>query len=120
MPLTRRIAAIALSAWTVLLLLSSCASFPAHASANDTLLVIPVQLRQEAPGNPFGRAMLTIEGINDRSVQRQVETGPWTTMVFVRGLAPGPYRISKQQFIYDSLHPRTVWVVSRSVLIFES
>ena len=87
-----------IAALAVVLLLSSCASFPRPQSDRDTLLLIPASIVKKDSFPVFGHYQVHVVG---DQVDTVVDIPPYGGYGLVQGLPPGRYSITEAVFRYD-------------------
>ena len=87
-----------------LLLLASCTSFPVNETSEDALLLIPVFLDKQNPGNVFGNAQVTISDENGNEAAKLILVNS-SDFKYVQ-LPPGSYKVSRSVFVFDSTNKR--------------
>lgn len=84
-----------------LLVLSSCKTLPSPASNNDTMLIIPLGIEKKGTADWFGKYRIHI---TNKSTGEMVKTHimPISSgYTLIKGLTPGEYKISRDEFIYN-------------------
>ena len=83
----------------ILILFSSCSSFPERQSSDDAMLLIPIVLDKSNPGNVFGSKRATIED-QSGNVMGSLMLTTSADYKYIQ-LPPGEYKIKQTTFIYS-------------------
>lgn len=90
----------------------SCASFPEPRNDTDTLLILRTEFDKSVVADPFGYYRITISTLPGKVVRRINIKQYFDKTHLITGLAPGKYKVSKVEFVYNSgnVHEETITI----------
>ena len=84
------------------LIFSSCRTLPPPASNDDTMLIIPMGIEKRGAADWFGKYRIHVTSNSSGEIVKTHLMPISSGYTLIKGLKPGEYRITRDEFIYNS------------------
>ena len=84
-----------------LLVFSSCRTLPSPASNDDTMLIIPMGIEKKGSADWFGKYRIHVTSKSTGEIVKTHLMPISSGYTLIKGLAPGEYTITRDEFIYN-------------------